>query len=241
MERQRQAIVDWVKRRAITQLHRTARGEALLLELYLFAERGAEGESLAAVTLDAAAPAWLRKQAEHHLADERRHAGLLERRLLELGFEPSAGGASGPQLDRFTAGKLAQLRAIGARYAPRFQSGARVPVMVVAHVLEKMGVRVMERHASVLTQLDAGCAGPTAQTLASILADERRHVLGCAAAVRKLTLPGEQADLAQLYREVEAVERQWAIAGAFAMLAMGIGLRCVAPAKPTPRLEQVCP
>jgi hypothetical protein len=216
--------VERVKRRAIRALHQTPRGEALLLQIYLWAEEGAESEALG--ELRGEDPAWLRKQVESHLADERKHAGWLRERLAEIGMPVSSEQA---QIDRLSRTKLDRLRRLCLGRAPRFRQGLRVPTMAVAYRMEAMGVRVMERHASELRAMEsvrhADAYRPTRELLERILKDERCHVAGCKGALAKLTTAEEQAELEQLLEEIDKIERAFGLTGAMGLWLAGQALK----------------
>ena len=78
----RDRLLEATKRPALRLLHRTRAGEALLVRLYLEAERHAERaapwEPMLAST---SAPRWLAAWLDQHRADERRHAALFAERL----------------------------------------------------------------------------------------------------------------------------------------------------------------
>ena len=79
-------LVNAIKSHAITVLHATVRGEALLLRIYLWAEQGAEQQPEGDV-IAADLPTWLVDQMARHAQDEERHATLLRRRLAEIGTD----------------------------------------------------------------------------------------------------------------------------------------------------------
>jgi hypothetical protein len=201
-------LVDRLKRRAIRRLHATRRGEALLLQIYLWAEESAEADTLAAMP----APPWLRAQVEAHLADERRHATMLRSRLRQLGHEPRA-----PRVDAVSRLKLSRLRRLAERSAVSFRGGPCVPLLAVAFRMEGMGVRVLRRHVAVLE--DAPTT-PTLAILRRILADESRHVTDCGAALERLVGDGERAALVGLIERIDRTERAFGISGALALLAL---------------------
>jgi hypothetical protein len=207
-------VAGAIKRRAIRALHATPAGEALLLNLYLWAEEGAEAAVLADVRAGGL-PDWLGAQVERHARDEARHAALLRARLAELGA-----AARAPAVDPLSRWKLRRLRAIVARERTRFRAGAAVPLFAVAHCMEAMGVRVLERHIGVL-----GAAHATGALLTTIVADERHHVAACARALAALVGPEERPALEALRRRIDAVERSFAVLGALGLLAAGVALR----------------
>lgn len=208
-------LVDDIKRRALRALHRTPRGEALVLRTYLWAEELAEGEVLDETA--AGAPPWLARQLERHAADEKRHAVLLRQRLDQLG----QADAGLPGADALCRSKLDKLRALAAAYAPRFRSPV-VPLLAVACGMERLGVRVMSRHLAVLAEDEApGRPHPTATLLRRIVAEERGHVAGCERALARLVEPDEEAPLAELRRRIAAIDRAWGVTGALTFLALG--------------------
>ncbi len=212
-------LVDDIKRRALRALHRTARGEALVLRTYLWAEELAEGEVLDETA--AGAPPWLARQLERHAADEKRHAVLLRQRLDQLGQTGAPMGPALPGADALCRSKLDRLRALAAAYAPRFRSPV-VPLLAVACGMEKLGVRVLTRHLAVLAEVEEpGRPHPTATLLRRIVVEERGHVAGCERALAKLVEPDELPLLAELRGKIEAVDRAWGVTGALTFLALG--------------------
>ena len=208
------AVAAAVKRRAIRALHRTPAGEALLLNVYLWAEEGAE----ATVLVDALAgglPDWLVSQVERHASDEARHAALLRARLADLGAIVRA-----PRVDPISRWKLRRLRLLAERARPRFRAGIAVPLFAIAERMEAMGVRVLDRHVGVLADGD-----PTRALLARIVTDERHHVRACARALAALVGPDERPALAALRRRIAAVERSFDLVGALGLLAAGVALQ----------------
>jgi rubrerythrin len=194
-------LVDRIKRRAIRRLHRSPRGEARLLQIYLWAEEGAEAEV-------PSAPAWLRDQLAAHVADERRHALMLRNRLRQLGHGPTP-----PRVDPISRAKLARMRKLAAKAAAEFRAGACVPVMAVAFRAETMGVRVLRRH---VAEID----GDTRPILQRILADEERHVAECESALARLVADDERPALDALVARIDRAERAFGVTAALALLAL---------------------
>jgi hypothetical protein len=225
-------IVGAVKRRAVLALHATPHGEALLLNLYLWAEEGAEG----AVLTDALAgslPAWLAANVARHARDEERHAAWLRARLVALGAPVRA-----PAVDAISRWKLRRLRALASDARGRFRAGAAVPLFAVAQRMEAMGVRVLERHVAALAAAEDGAAHPTRLVLERIVADERQHVGACGRALEALVEPDELQALAAVLRRVDAIERSFGVLGALGLLAAGYGLRARAAARRLARWGQ---
>ncbi|HEY5451016.1 MAG TPA: hypothetical protein VIQ54_19815, partial [Polyangia bacterium] len=90
----RDALLEATKRPALRLLHRTRDGEALLVRLYLEAERYAE-RAAPWEPLLANAPRWLAAWLDRHRADERRHAELFAARLHLLAGDTRDDGRGG--------------------------------------------------------------------------------------------------------------------------------------------------
>lgn len=214
-------LVDRIKTRAIVDLHRTARGEALLLEIYLWAEEGGEGDLLSKLTAHPL-PVWLTERMARHIADEARHAGLLRARLREMGMSPRP-----PQIDVVSRWKMRALERIVARAASDFREGAKVPLFAVASRMETMGVRVMERHLRALTVIERRLAGrhPARDLLQQIAADERHHVTSCEETLFRLVGQNEARPLRALLKAIDRVDRAFGVLGALGLGAMGLWFR----------------
>ena len=191
--------VDAIKRHALALSVRSQRAQTQVLQEYLWIEEGAE-----AIALDRIPPEapWLAKLVDRQLADETRHARLLRARLAELGAELKPP----PSILRV---KLWVLDRVCTPYEARFAAGRVVVLLAVAAQLETTGVRMFERHLSVLDELAPG--DPTGELLRSILRDERRHMKSCNSAARKLLRHGERAVYEELCDKVAAVDRSFGI------------------------------
>lgn len=210
-------MLEATKRPALRWLHRTPRGEALLVRIYLEAERHAE-EAAPWEPLLASGPVWLGRWLDHHRAEERRHAALFAERLAALGAPDAAPAAGG--LDRLSRGKLRDLHRLIDTFAPRFAAGAVVPALAVALRMEEMGARVFARHIDVLAR---HCPdAPLFPLLTTVLADERRHVRACERGLDRLLAPGERAELETLLERIDRIERRFGVLGALALLAAGV-------------------
>ena len=220
-------LVNAIKRRALVALHATRRGEALLLNMYLWAEEGAEGAVLRKA-LATGMPQWLAEQTDRHLRDEERHAALLRKRLADLGAAPG-----GLKVDALSRWKLRSLEKLAGESAAGFRQGVKVPIFAIAYRLEAMGVRVLERHLEVCSQLAerGGEVAPTRELLQQVTADERHHVQACERVLQRLvTDDDEQPKLAKLLGRIDAVERAFGVCGAVGMLAVGYAFQLL-PAK----------
>jgi hypothetical protein len=212
----RDRLLENTKRPALRLLHRTARGEALIVGLYLEAEQHAE-EAAPWEPMLGAAPAWLRTWLDHHRTEERHHAALFATRLAALTRAEAPTSRSG--LDHLSRLKLRALHRLVVGSAPRFGAGALVPALAVAWRMEEMGVRVFRRHAEVLAETAADA--PLLPVLKEVLADERRHARACRHAVSRLVAAGEQSALASLLKKIDRVERRLGVLGAVALLVAG--------------------
>jgi hypothetical protein len=211
----RDRLLEATKRPALRLLHRTRAGEALLVRLYLEAERHAE-QAAPWEPMLASAPRWLAAWLDHHRADERRHAELFADRLRALtgGSEDARDG-----FDPISRRKLAALHRLVLRHSSAFSAGALVPALAIAWRMEEMGVRVFERHVEVLA--DVLPDAPLLPVLRGVLDDERRHARAAHRCVDRLVAPHEQAALARLVRRIDALERRLGVAGALLLLSMG--------------------
>jgi rubrerythrin len=211
----RDRCLEAVKRPAISTLHRSSRGERLILRMYLEGEEHAEH----AVLLDAQRtpmPRWLEKWLEHHQADEARHASLLRTRLRELtGEDVETTG----HMDPVSRWKTRRLLRLANEWAARFEQGHVVPLLAVAWRMERMAVRVFERHIDVLER--GGSTSPTLDLLRELLADEKRHAAAMQRSLIRLTTVPEWDDVQLLVARIDGVERSFGITGAVIMLTMG--------------------
>lgn len=202
--------VDGIKRRALRRLHRSVRGEILLLQVYLAGEEATE-RSLQQELLTTA-PAWLAQQAARHLAEEEAHARAFATQIEARGGQP--GQFTEP--DWLSRRKIARWRRIAQAHAPGFAQGLLVPAYAIGLCAEQMAERVLARHCDTI-----GPAHPMHALLARVLADERRHVRLCAHTLQRIVAPAEQSQLQALLAEVRAVDRSWGIASALGMLLAG--------------------
>jgi hypothetical protein len=211
----RDGLLEATKRPALRLLHRTRAGEALLVRLYLEAERHAE-QAAPWEPLLAAAPRWLAAWLDHHRGDERRHAELFAARLRALtgGNDDARGG-----FDPISRRKLAALHRLVVRHSPEFAAGALVPALAIAWRMEEMGFRVFARHVDVLANDRPGA--PLLPILRAVLEDERRHARAAHRCVERLVSPREQPALERLVTSIDAIERRLGIAGALLLLTMG--------------------
>ena len=216
MTRLRDRLLEATKRPALRLLHRTSRGEALIVRLYLEAEQHAE-EAAPWEPMLGSAPAWLRTWLDHHRAEERRHAALFAARLAELTGPRAREARRG--FDRLSRRKLRALHRLVIAFAPRFQAGALVPALAVAWRMEEMGVRVFQRHAEVLA--GSAPAAPLLPVMRTVLADERRHARACRHATARLVADAERPELESLLAKIDDIERRLGVLGAFVLLVAG--------------------
>ena len=140
-------MLEATKRPALRLLHRSRGGEALLVRLYLEAERHAE-RAAPWEPLLVSAPRWL-GWLDRHRDEERGHAG----------FSPGACARSAETTPAPAAAALMSSAAGSCGRSPAdrglrssLRGGALVPALAVAWRMEEMGVRVFARHAEVLAQ-----------------------------------------------------------------------------------------
>lgn len=217
----RARLVDRVKRNALRRLHANPRGERLVLRMYLAAEDATE-RALQEELLPQS-PAWLTRQLNQHLADERRHVALFVDALQAAGDD--ADNRLAP--DWLSRRKIAQWDGLARRYASRFAQGVLVPVYATGLCAEQMATRVLTRHCDVI-----GSGHALHSLFASVLADERRHVRLCETTLRRMVAPGEAATLAALMREIRAIEASFALTGAVALYLASWAIR---PPRPLTR------
>jgi len=208
-------LLETTKRPALRLLHRTRDGEALLVRLYLEAERHAE-RAAPWEPLLASAPRWLATWLDHHRAEERRHAQLFARRLEALTGETEVehGG-----FDAVGRRKLRELDRLVRGFSQEFSAGALVPALAIAWRMEEMGVRVFARHVDVLA--DDRPDAPLLAVLRQVLADECRHARACHRSLDRLVGTHERPTLATLVERIDRVERRLGVAGAILLLTLG--------------------
>ncbi|HXU05851.1 MAG TPA: hypothetical protein VN903_33085 [Polyangia bacterium] len=215
----RDRLLEATKRPALRLLHRTRAGEAVLVRLYLEAERHAE-QAAPWEPMLAGAPRWLTAWLDQHRADERRHAELFAERLLGLSQGPSGdSGDARNGFDVISRRKLAALHRLVVRNAPAFAAGALVPSLAIAWRMEEMGVRVFARHVEVLS--DARPDAPLLPVLRAVLADERRHARAAHRCVERLVADDEGAALALLVEHIDRIERRLGVTGAVVLWTWG--------------------
>ena len=212
-------LLEKTKRPALRLLHRTRAGEALLVRLYLEAERHAERAAPWEPML-AGAPRWLAAWLELHRADERRHAALFAQRLQALtGEAPDDTGGGTGGFDAVSRRKLAALHRLVRASAPEFSAGAVVPALAVAWRMEEMGARVFARHVEVLA--DARPDAPLLPVLRRVLADERRHARACRRSLARLVGEKEQTMLTLVVERIDRIERRLGVLGALLLWTTG--------------------
>lgn len=198
---QRRAV-DSIKRHALVMSLRSPRARTGILTEYLWGEEGAESSALQQTAAAENVPPWLGKLIARQLADEARHAELLKTELAALGAKPELGPP--PALAK---AKLWWLERACAPYQYVFSAGPIVVMLAVAAQLEATGVRMFGRHLAVLEEH----GDPLAETVRSILADEKRHAKSCAAAVEKLVHAHEREALEELRERIAQVDRAFGI------------------------------
>ncbi len=222
----RDLALETIKRPAIAALHRSARGEAALLRVYLEGEEQAERAVLIGPVTESAPP-WLARWLAKHSADEARHADLLRARITDITGDarPTTG-----KMDPISRWKLRRLRRLARASAPSFREGLLVPLLAIAWRMEQMGVKVFRRHVDVLRQMQrTGKDTPTLPLLEKILRDERGHVRACEHALARLVTAPEQNDLAMLVFRIDRIERAFGVLGAAVLFTMGVTLWALQP------------
>lgn len=211
-------LVGWIKSYALALLHRSSRGETLVLQTYLGLEESGEGALLEEV--GDVTPSWLEANLKRQCADEARHAALFRERLAQLGVAPRR-----LWIDPLSKSKVTRLRRLIRENGSSFGAGRCVPALATVWRMEITAVRVLGRHVDVLRNLAArGASQPSLPILEQVLADERSHVRSCEAALERLVTQNERKALTQLVAKVDSVDRAFGIVGALAMVAVGLWL-----------------
>ena len=199
LEQLQRVAVDAIKTHALRLALRSPRAQAQVLTEYLWVEEGAESTALDR-SRSVEPPAWLAKLIAAHLADERRHAGLLRARLAELGT------ASPREAPAIAHAKLWWIQRACAPFLDAFAAGPIVVLLAVAARFEATGVRVFARHLAVLDP-DA----TDAVMLREILADEKRHAKSCAAAAKRMVRADEQGTFEALSARIAEIDRSFGV------------------------------
>lgn len=202
--------VDRIKRAALVRLHRSRRGERLLLRMYLVGEDATERALLD--ELMPQSPAWLDRQIERHLADERRHVALFADALQRAGDD----GTGRMEPDWLSRRKIQRWRRLSHAYAGHFSHGLLVPAFATGLCAEQMAERVLARHCDVI-----GAEHAMYPLLSQVLGDEKAHVRVCGNTLRRLVAPDEVPALARLLKDIRAVDAGFGVTGALAMYVAG--------------------
>lgn len=203
-------LVDRIKRAALRRLHRSVRGERLLLRMYLAGEDATERTLLEELLPQS--PPWLEQQVERHLADERRHVALFAQALGALGDDAE----SRLEPDWLSRRKILRWQRLAHRYAMHFEQGLLVPAYATGLCAEQMAERVLRRHCAVI-----GTEHEMYPLLARVLADEKAHVRLCENTLRRIVAPDEAAHLARLLKDIRRVDASFGVTGALAMYVAG--------------------
>ncbi|TVT85918.1 diiron oxygenase [Pseudomonas sp. H3(2019)] len=203
-------LVDRIKRAALLRLHRTLRGERLLLRMYLAGEDATERTLLEELLPQS--PPWLERQVEQHLADERRHVTLFVEALRRVGDD----GTTRLEPDWLSRRKILRWQRLAHRYAAHFEHGLLVPAYATGLCAEQMAERVLSRHCAVI-----GTEHGLYPLLSRVLADEKAHVRLCENTLRRIVAPHEWAHLELLLKDIRTVESSFGVTGALAMYVAG--------------------
>lgn len=200
------SLVDRIKRAAVARLHRSSRGEQMLLRMYLIGEDATERALMD--ELMPQSPPWLERLVTQHLADEQRHVKLFTEALL------AAGGKITTELkpDWLSRQKISHWQRLAHQYAPHFQYGLLVPAYATGLCAEQMAERVLGRHCSVI-----GTEHAMYPLLSGVLADEKAHVRLCGTTLRRIVTPDELPQLVRLLKEIRRVESGFGVTGAVVM------------------------
>lgn len=216
--------VDRIKRAAIQQLHRTKKGELLLLKIYLIGEESTEQTLQQELVSDP--PKWLDKLVAQHLHEEQVHVELFANEMRQLGVEVKTGQPP----DRISARKIEKWRQLALQYAPAFKHDVLVPAYAIGMCAEQMAQRVLTRHKEAI-----GTQHALYPLLCRVLKDEEHHVRMCAYVLQRTVYPQESGKLYELLDKVRQIDRSWGVTGAMGMYAMGVIYRVgqwLIPAKP---------
>ncbi|NBF04102.1 hypothetical protein GV819_17590 [Pseudomonas sp. Fl5BN2] len=203
-------LVDRIKRAALQRLHRSPRGERLLLRMYLAGEDATERALLEQLLPQS--PSWLERQVEQHLADERRHVAMFAEALQLLGDD----GAIRLQPDWLSRRKILRWQRLARRYAAHFEHGLLVPAYATGLCAEQMAERVLSRHCAVI-----GAGHGLYPLLSRVLNDEKAHVRLCENTLRRIVAPHETVHLAPLLKDIRRVDASFGVTGALAMYLAG--------------------
>jgi hypothetical protein len=202
--------VDRIKRAALARLHRSQRGERLLLRMYLAGEDATERALLEELLPQS--PDWLERQVEQHLADERRHVTLFSEALRAVGDD----GETRLAPDWLSRRKIQRWQRLAHRYAKHFEHGLLVPAYATGLCAEQMAERVLSRHCAVI-----GPEHGFYPLLSRVLADEKAHVRLCEHTLRRIVGPQETNHLRTLLAEIRTIESGFGVTGALAMYVAG--------------------
>jgi hypothetical protein len=202
--------VDRIKRAALLRLHRSPRGERLLLRIYLAGEDATERALLDELLPQS--PPWLERQVQQHLADEQRHVTLFAEALRERGDDAQAR----LEPDWLSRRKILRWQRLAHRYAGHFEHGLLVPAYATGLCAEQMAERVLSRHCSVLSS-----GHGLYPLLSRVLADEKAHVRLCENTLRRIVAPHEAPHLARLLKDIRRVDASFGVSGALAMYGAG--------------------
>lgn len=202
--------VDRIKRAALVRLHRSRRGERLLLRMYLAGEDATERALLEELLPQS--PDWLERQVEQHLADERRHVMLFSEALRAAGDD----GETRLAPDWLSRRKIVRWQRLAHRYKQHFEQGLLVPAYATGLCAEQMAERVLSRHCAVI-----GHEHGLYPLLSRVLADEKAHVRLCENTLRRIVAPHETGYLATLLAEIRAIESGFGVTGALVMYVAG--------------------
>ncbi|MBS7438660.1 hypothetical protein [Pseudomonas syringae] len=203
-------MVDRIKRAALKRLHRSPRGERMLLRMYLAGEDATERALLD--ELMPQSPPWLERQVEQHLADERRHVVLFTEALHAMGDEGSKRLAP----DWLSRHKIRRWQHLARRHSANFEQGLLVPAYATGLCAEQMAQRVLGRHCAVI-----GTAHSFYPLLSKVLADEKAHVRLCENTLQRIVAPHEWVHLARLLKDIRTVESGFGVTSAVAMYVAG--------------------
>lgn len=208
--------VDKIKSAALANFQRTPSGEIIILKLYLRAEElAASSGSFSLDSILMNAPEWLCKEMEIHEKEEARHVRIFEKRIESI----SQSDGEVP-LYLFSERKIIKFHSLARKFENRFEFGMIVPALVVALILENLGVRIFKRHLRVLNRI--ATKSPTVSLLSAVIKDEKRHIRGFLKSLRKLVKPSEYRDYRRLRDEAFSLEHKGGLTSAVTMFVLSL-------------------
>ena len=203
-------IQERVQRRALLELHRTAEGEAALLEQY------ARPESAGRTGV-----AWVDAILAARDAEVRGHAEALRTRIGEL-----TGRTAGATKREGIA--ETRMRAFVARWREELEKGDAAAALAWLLERDRAVLAAMRRHRDALETAFAkrGAALTTSDLLTQLVSETARCVRSLEAALDRAVAPGEKLVARRLIAEAAGAGSD-GVRGAAGLLSLGVALRVV--------------